>query len=51
MNFPENGFEMDIVIVYDDSYRNTLHGGSDADAIAQINAVMAHVQTMFNLKV
>ena len=32
-------------------YRDTLHGGSDAAAIAQINAVMAHVQTFFNLKV
>ena len=51
VNFPENGFVMDVVIIYDDSYRDTLHSGSDAAAIAQINAVMAHVQTFFNLKV
>lgn len=51
VNFPDNGFVMDVVIIYDDSYRDTLHSGSDAAAIAQINAVMAHVQTFFNLKV
>ena len=25
VNFPENGFVMDVVIIYDDSYRDTLH--------------------------
>ena len=40
-----------MVVIYDDSYRNTLHGGNDADAITQINAVMAHVQTFYDLKV
>ena len=51
VNFPENGFVMDIVIIYDDAFRNDRHSGSDSDAITEINAVMAHVQTFFNLKV
>ena len=42
---------MDIVIIYDDAFRNDRHSGSDSAAITEINAVMAHVQTFFNLKV
>lgn len=47
--FPTYGFEMDIVIYYDNNYKNNLHSGSDSAAKAQIDAVMAHVQTYFNL--
>ena len=50
VTFPANGFEMDIEIWYDDNYRNTRHSGSDADALTEIAAVMAQVQTFFNLK-
>ena len=39
---------LDVVINYDDAFKTQY--GSDAAAIAKINAVMAHVQTFYNLK-
>ncbi len=49
VTFPQYGFEMDIAILYDDGWRNTLHSGSDTASKAQIDAIFAHVQTYFNL--
>lgn len=47
--FPTYGFELDAVVLYDDGFRNGPHSGNDANAITQIQAVMAHVQTFYNL--
>ena len=47
--FSTNGYEMDVVILYDDNFRNNKHSGSDSAAQANIEAIMGHVQTYFNL--
>lgn len=47
--YPTYGFEMDLAIYYDNNFKTTLHSGSDSAAKAQIEAVMAHVQTYYNL--
>ena len=47
--FSANGYEMDVVIFYDDNFRNNKHSGSDSAAKSNIEAIMGHVQTYFNL--
>ncbi len=49
ITWPTYGVEADIMMIYDDSWLNTLHNGNDAAARAQIDAIMAHVQTFYNL--
>ena len=40
---------MDIVILYDDQFLNTLHSGNTCNAQKTINAIMVHVQNFFKL--
>ena len=49
LQFSTNGYEMDVVIFYDDNFRNNKHSGSDSAAMANIEAIMGHVQTYFKL--
>ena len=46
---PASGLIMDVVMLYDDQFLNSLHSGSTCDAETTINGIMAHVQTFFNL--
>ena len=46
---PSQGVIMDVVILYDDQFLNTLHSGNTCNAQKTINAIMVHVQNFFKL--